>query len=103
MKKRKVYNNQDFKAGDIVRSHTPVPGNDPDMIFIVVQAYYDKELPMVELVKFSRELNYYFTVKKWFIHDLERVPNVSLELEKEIEEFLKRKPGNLLVSRLLKS
>lgn len=101
MENDKIDDNQDFKLGDIVRFCMPYKGADPNMIFIVLDTYYDGTASHVEAVKFSSDLNNYFVIKKLPTRDLERIPYISPELEREIQKFMLQRPGNSLVSRLL--
>lgn len=98
------YDNQSLRLGDIVRFHTPYPDENPDMMFIILEAYYLNDNTFrAEVVKYTKELNNYFVIKKLFIRDLERVPNLTPEQIHEIEIFMNRKPGNCIVSKLFMS
>jgi hypothetical protein len=103
MEQTKEYDNKQLHVGDIVRFHTPYPDEDPNMIFIVLWSYYDPEgkSSRAEVVKFEPDLKHYPTIQKWFIRDLERVPEVSPELLKRIALFMKSKLGNAIISKLV--
>ena len=98
------YDNQSLRSGDIVRFHSPYPDENPDMMFIILEAHYlNDNTSRAEVVKYTKELNNYFVIKKLFIRDLERVPNLTAEQILEIEIFMNRKPGNCIVSKLFMS
>ena len=102
MEQAKVYDNRDLHVGDIVRFHTPYPDEDPHTIFIVLWSFYDPDgkSARAEVVKFDPTLKQYPIIQKWFIRDLERVPEISPELLKQIELFMKSKLGNTIISKL---
>lgn len=102
MEQAKVYDNRDLHVGDIVRFHTPYPDEDPHTIFIVLWSFYDPDgkSSRAEVVKFDPTLEQYPIIQKWFIRDLERVPEISPELLKQIELFMKSKLGNTIISKL---
>lgn len=98
-----AYDNKELHVGDIVRFHTPYPDEDPNTIFIVLWSYYDPDgkSSRAEVVKFDQGLRYPPVIQKWFIRDLERVPEVSPELLKQIELFMKNKLGNAIIGKLV--
>lgn len=65
--------------------------------------HYDPEgkSSRAEVVKFEQRSKQHPVIQKWFIRDLERVPEVSLELLKQIELFMKSKLGNAIISKLI--
>ncbi len=98
-----AYDNKELHVGDIVRFHTPYPDEDPNTIFIVLWSYYDPDgkSSRAEVVKFDQVLRSPPVIQKWFIRDLERVPEVSPELLKQIELFMKNKLGNAIIGKLV--
>ncbi|MGJ1417644.1 hypothetical protein [Sphingobacterium multivorum] len=98
-----AYDNKDLHVGDIVRFHTPYSDEDPNTIFIVLWSYYDPagKSSRAEVVKFDQRSKQTPVIQKWFIRDLERVPEVSPELLKQIELFMKSKLGNTIISKLV--
>ncbi|MGE8381903.1 MAG: hypothetical protein ACN6PN_26290 [Sphingobacterium sp.] len=103
MEQAKGYDNKELHVGDIVRFHTLYPDEDPNTIFIVLWSYYDPEgkSSRAEVVKFDPVLKHYPVIQKWFIRDLERVPEVSPELLQQIALFMKSKLGNAIISKLV--
>ncbi|WP_312330687.1 hypothetical protein [Sphingobacterium sp.] len=97
------YDNKELHVGDIVRFHTPYSDKDPNTIFIVLWSHYDPEgkSSRAEVVKFEQRSKQHPVIQKWFIRDLERVPEVSPELLKQIELFMKSKLGNAIISKLI--
>lgn len=103
MEQTATYDNKELHVGDIVRFHTPYPDEDPNTIFIVLWSYYDPEgkSSRAEVVKFDQRSKQTPVIQKWFIRDLERGPEVSPELLKQIELFMKSKLGNAIISKLV--
>jgi len=98
-----TYDNKDLHVGDIVRFHTPHPDEDPNTIFIVLWSYYDPEgkSSRAEVVKYDPSSKHSPVIQKWFIRDLERIPEVSPELLKQIKLFMQNKLGNAIISKLV--
>ncbi len=98
-----TYDNKDLHVGDIVRFHTPYTDEDPNTIFIVLWSYYDPEgkSSRAEVVKYDRSSKHSPGIQKWFIRDLERIPEVSPELLKQIKLFMQNKLGNAIISKLV--
>jgi len=103
MEQTATCDNKELHVGDIVRFHTLYPDEDPNTIFIVLWSYYDPEgkSSRAEVVKFDQRSKQTPVIQKWFIRDLERVPEVSPELLKQIELFMKSKLGNAIISKLV--
>ncbi|WP_134088545.1 hypothetical protein [Olivibacter sp. XZL3] len=78
-----------LKVGDMVKYHTPYPRENPNDLYIVLEAHYDVERPRAKLLAYAPDFNFALTYVR-FIEELELADVISVSTT-EIEQFMKEK------------